>query len=244
MKTKILSVAVGSILTLCISSQPAISATVSEDAIETFLGLATGTLDGLGPGQDATVGSAIKQDVVASTGGDFTFSWNFLTDEIDAASEVYDLAFFSIDGVATFLADASPADGTVMPPFFASSTIFIHETGFSGSATVTIDAGPHTLGFGILHTEDEVVQSGLLLDMVIFPGVSNGGFESGDFSDWDTIGVTSIETAAFGSGPVDGVYQAFLYAEDLEFGPEVPLPPAILFLGSGIAYLMARRRPR
>lgn len=242
MKTKILCAALGSVLSLCMWSQPAISANVSDDAIETFLGLAAGTLDGLGPGQDATVGSAIKQDIVADSDGDFTFYWNFLTDEIDAASEIYDLAFFSIDGVATFLADASPADGTVSDPFFESSTIFVHETGFSGSATVAIDAGPQTLGFGILHTDDEIVHSGLLLDMITFPGISNGGFESGDFSGWDTIGVTSIETAAFGAGPVDGTYQAFLYAEDSEF--VVPLPPAILFLGSGIGYLLARRKMR
>lgn len=241
MESKLLSIAAGAALTLGVWSQPALSA-VSDDAVETFLGLAPGTLDGLGP-QDATLGSAIRQHIVSSPGGDFTFSWNFLTDEIDAASAIFDLAFFTIDGIATFLEDASPADGTPTPPFFGSATFLPHETGYSGSATVTLAPGDHTLGFGVFHTDDEVVPSGLLIDEVMLPGVINGGFETGDFSGWDTIGLTSIETAGFGAGPAAGTYQAFLFAEDVEF-PEVPLPPAIFLLGTGLAALLARRRTR
>jgi hypothetical protein len=37
--------------------------------------------------------------------------------------------------------------------------------------------------------------------------VLNGGFEAG-FAGWTTIGITSIETAAFGTGPAGGVQQA------------------------------------
>lgn len=39
--------------------------------------------------------------------------------------------------------------------------------------------------------------------------ISNGGFD-GDFTDWTTIGDTSIETAEFGSGPIEGAYQALV----------------------------------
>ena len=43
-----------------------------------------------------------------------------------------------------------------------------------------------------------------------FSNTSNGGFESGDFSSWNILGQTSIETAAFGSGPTEGTQQALL----------------------------------
>jgi len=38
----------------------------------------------------------------------------------------------------------------------------------------------------------------------------NGGFETGDFTGWTTLGETSIETSAFGSGPTQGTSQASL----------------------------------
>ena len=38
----------------------------------------------------------------------------------------------------------------------------------------------------------------------------NGSFETGSFANWQTIGDTSIETAAFGNQPTDGMFQALL----------------------------------
>jgi hypothetical protein len=38
----------------------------------------------------------------------------------------------------------------------------------------------------------------------------NGGFELGDFTGWEIIGRTSIETATYGSGPTEGAYQTRL----------------------------------
>lgn len=38
----------------------------------------------------------------------------------------------------------------------------------------------------------------------------NGGFENGDFTGWETFGRATIETAAFGSEPTEGTYQARL----------------------------------
>lgn len=51
--------------------------------------------------------------------------------------------------------------------------------------------------------------------VICFSGVAvadviNAGFETGDFTGWTTIGVTSIETAAFGSGPTEGTYDALM----------------------------------
>lgn len=40
--------------------------------------------------------------------------------------------------------------------------------------------------------------------------VINGGFETGTFAGFERIGVTSIQTAAFGSGPTEGNFQALI----------------------------------
>ena len=40
--------------------------------------------------------------------------------------------------------------------------------------------------------------------------IINGGLETGDFTGWTTIGETSTETSAFGSGPTEGTFQALL----------------------------------
>jgi hypothetical protein len=38
----------------------------------------------------------------------------------------------------------------------------------------------------------------------------NGGFETGNYSDWQTIGQTTVEGSGFGVTPVEGTYQAVL----------------------------------
>ncbi|MEL7036767.1 MAG: PEP-CTERM sorting domain-containing protein [Cyanobacteria bacterium J06592_8] len=40
--------------------------------------------------------------------------------------------------------------------------------------------------------------------------IINGGFETGDFTGWQTIGDSSIETNAFGTGPTEGTFQALV----------------------------------
>lgn len=39
------------------------------------------------------------------------------------------------------------------------------------------------------------------------------GFETGDFTGWETLGDTRIETAEFGTGPIEGTYQALLSSD-------------------------------
>ncbi len=43
--------------------------------------------------------------------------------------------------------------------------------------------------------------------------IDNGSFETADFSNWETTGVTSIETGDFGSDPAQGIYQALLSSD-------------------------------
>ncbi|GBL09086.1 hypothetical protein MSj_00563 [Microcystis aeruginosa Sj] len=40
--------------------------------------------------------------------------------------------------------------------------------------------------------------------------VVNGSFETGNFSNWNTSGQTSVETSSFGVTPANGSYQALL----------------------------------
>jgi hypothetical protein len=49
---------------------------------------------------------------------------------------------------------------------------------------------------------------------IAWGNIINGGFETGDFTGWSTIGIVSIETAAFGTGPNEGTYQGFLRTPD------------------------------
>ena len=45
--------------------------------------------------------------------------------------------------------------------------------------------------------------------------LTNGGFETGNFFGWSTVGNARIETAAFGTGPTEGVFQALLSTGEL-----------------------------
>ncbi len=68
----------------------------------------------------------------------------------------------------------------------------------------------------------------------------NGGFETSDFTGYDTIGDTSVQTSDFGSGPTEGTYQGFLSnasgvpASDLETFLGVS-PGSLNGLGNGTA---------
>ena len=160
------------LITTRVASQP-------DSTLETWLGLAPGMLDVLGNG-DATVGSAIKQDISVQAGQILTFDWNFLTNDF-----YLDFAFYSIAPAAIELADT-------FDPLVSSSTIFDEETGYSTESFIFAATGTYTLGFGVVHVGDEAVNSGLLVDNV----------------------------------------------------SAVPVPPALLLLGSGLAGLAVLKRRR
>jgi hypothetical protein len=64
----------------------------------------------------------------------------------------------------------------------------------------------------------------LVTPSIVSATITNGGFETGDFTGWQTIGDASIQTSSFGSGPTAGTYEAvltndiFAYANNLSSG--------------------------
>src|SRR5215510_6991338 len=54
--------------------------------------------------------------------------------------------------------------------------------------------------------------------------LTNGGFETGDFTGWQTLGDASIQGTSFGSGPTQGLYQAVLTNDSGAFLGDSHLP--------------------
>ena len=133
---------------------------VSASDLETFLGLASGTLNGLSPsGQAAVEGSGIMQTFSANAGDVLSFDWNFLTNEIADGSGINDFAFASL-GAPFVLAD------TFTLARASSSVDFADETGFQTSLFTLPSSGLYTLKLGVVDVEDRSVDSGLLVDRV------------------------------------------------------------------------------
>jgi hypothetical protein len=61
------------------------------------------------------------------------------------------------------------------------------------------------------------------------PGIVNGGFETGNFNGWTTLGNTSIKTSSFGTGPTEGTYDALITNDS---GPEHAAVESFLGLGA------------
>lgn len=75
---------------------------VSEGEVETFLGLANGSLDGLGNG-NVTQGSAMQTTFTAQAGDIVSFQWNFLTDELDQPVRYNDFALTTLTSTSTLV---------------------------------------------------------------------------------------------------------------------------------------------
>ncbi len=131
-------------------------ATVSDSAIEDFLGLSAGSLDILG-GVNATGGSAIKQTFTANAGDILEFDWNFLTNEF-TPTFFNDFSFVSVSSI-DLLADT-------FSDFVTSLTPFSEETGFQTFSFTIPTSGSYTLGLGVLDAADNIIDSGLQIDNV------------------------------------------------------------------------------
>ena len=156
----------------------------NQSSIETFLGVALGGLSPLatsGSGHDnATNGSAMKTTLDVTAGDEISFSWAFDADDYLSYNA---FAFVTINGTPIELADISQV-GSYGATSWAS---------FTYTATST---GPLTIGFGVMNTGDDGVNSYLLVDQLRVNGVTvaNGDFESGDFSNWQILGTVNPVT--------------------------------------------------
>lgn len=209
----------------------AIAQPVSDAAIENFLGQPSGTIDGLGNG-NATEGSAIKQTFSASAGQTVTLNWNFLTNEATPDAFFNDFAFVSVRplGGTSTLANTNSSFSAI-----GGSTGLNQQTGYNTFSYEIPTTGTYTLGLGVVDVEDRIVRSGLLVDNVNVG--TNGSFETGDFSGWETIGNTSVVDSNFGIDPTEGNSQAYL---------SVPEPSTIVgsVMVLGIGTLLKRTAKR
>jgi hypothetical protein len=123
-------------------------------ALESFLGLAPGSLEDLG----VIEGSAIKQTFTVTAGETLSFRWNFLTNQPTPDAVANDFAFYVLDGTLVELADtnsmfvAAPGSG------------FTDRTGFNTLCLCFASPGTHTLSFGVADVSGESVNSALLVD--------------------------------------------------------------------------------
>jgi|GEM_PF-2970450 len=156
----------------------------NQSSIEFFLGISPGGLTPLaasGDGYDnATNGSAMKTTLNVNAGDQVSFKWAF---DADDYSPYNDFTFVVINGEPFELADISQV-GSYNATQWAT---------FAYTATST---GPLTIGFGTMNTGDSGVDTYLLVDEVKINGVSvpNGGFETGDFLNWETLGAANVVT--------------------------------------------------
>jgi hypothetical protein len=134
--------------------------TVSDSSLEAFLGLSSGSLDGLGNG-NATQGSAIRQTFTANAGEVINFNWNFLTDEF-TPTFFNDFSFVAITPVAGAIELADTNSSFVS----ALGTGFFEQTGYQSFSFTIPTSGTYVLGLGVVDVSDTVVDSGLLVDNV------------------------------------------------------------------------------
>jgi hypothetical protein len=118
-------------------------------SIESFLGLASGTLSGIGTSPNG--GSAIKQLFFATAGTVVSFDWLF---EANDYLPFNDFSFVSL----------VPNGANLL-----SNVAIVGDYGSSGlqsfSSTIGV-TGNYTLGFGVLNATDNILNSSLTIDNV------------------------------------------------------------------------------
>jgi hypothetical protein len=120
---------------------------VDINQVESFLGLPIGSL-----GDNSLEGSAIKRSLTVQAGDEFTFGYNFLTNEPETNGNL-DFAFVSIGSEIEDL--VSVLDATL------PSNPFLRETGVSTYSYVFPTAGTFTIGIGVIDDSDVITSSAL-----------------------------------------------------------------------------------
>ncbi|WP_340119433.1 type I secretion C-terminal target domain-containing protein [Pelagibius sp. 7325] len=183
-------------------SLAAVGDSVSASALDTFLGVAPGTLSGLG----ATEGSAMKFSIDGGEGDPVSFDWNFVTNE-QTPTVFNDSAYlFVLEGGSVvhmqLLADTNAT-------FFGSPSVFSEETGYTTISGNLPGDGIYTFAVVVFDRIDSSFDSGLLIDNLQINGITEG-FESGTLAGWESIGHAEVVDGSFLVDPSEGEFQGFI----------------------------------
>ena len=153
------------------------SSGASDANVEQFLGLTNGALDALNGGTNATVGSAIKQNVQVQAGDTLSFDWLFKGNDYLPYN---DFSFFSVSSLASKLSD-------------------VLEVGEGGQKSAQNSytfqtAGMYTIGFGVFNALDQGVNSDLSIDNVKISSATSVP-EPGSMIGILAIGALSVSSA-------------------------------------------------
>ncbi|TBR57049.1 hypothetical protein B4U84_26860 [Westiellopsis prolifica IICB1] len=136
----------------------------------------------------------------------------------EITSEFIDPLLGLVDNSGNILAiNDDQADDSVLPVLTGivptDGTLNFVVTGLGDTDLVAdhFESGCYTLSFNTFTLPESYTN----------PTVINGGFENSDFTGWTTLGATSIETAAFNSGPSEGNSQALLSTGGVTFSDAI-----------------------
>jgi hypothetical protein len=144
---------------------------VSLDLIDSFLGLPSGSSEGLkiiaGPSAFGDyAGSAIKQTITASAGQIISFDYKFLTSENPDEAFFNDFAFFSLVDSGGGFITSYLADTFTKPLNTSGSAYYNLESDLLNFSYIIPSSGTYTLGFAVVDVEDLDQHSGLLVDNI------------------------------------------------------------------------------
>ncbi|MBD2126175.1 DVUA0089 family protein [Microcoleus sp. ZQ-A2] len=172
------------------------SGSVTDSALESFLGWSAGTLDGMGNG-NATQGSAMQlSTITVAAGTTLTFDWNFLTNE-GTPSSYNDFAFVSINGL-TELADTNST-------FALSPTVFNEQTGYKQFSYTFTAAGTYSIGLGVVDVGDSSVDSALVVDNVALNATQVVNLAAGQTAKNINFGSKSVSGDNNPGGKIEGI---------------------------------------
>ncbi|MBE9213826.1 pre-peptidase C-terminal domain-containing protein [Plectonema cf. radiosum LEGE 06105] len=168
---------------------------VSDNTLESFLGLNSGDIDSIGNG-DATEGSALQKTITVEAGDVLSFDFNFLTNE-GTPTFFNDFAFvFITSNTLSELADTNSF-------FELSPTVFSEETDYDNFTFEFSAGGTYTVGIGVVDLQDTVVDSGLLVDDFKIVSASEAMLGTEDSESlFGTVGDDTI----FGKGGNDQIF--------------------------------------
>jgi Ca2+-binding RTX toxin-like protein len=142
--------------------------------LETFAGVAAGTLDNLENAADAVDGAAIKKTVTVEAGDTLSFQWNFVTNDgfgeltfNDTTVVLNDFAFVLIvdaDGNVINAGETILIDEKTGNLVQSSAEGFDFESGYQQFSFTFSEAGQFTVAIGVVDAGDAEFNSGLLVD--------------------------------------------------------------------------------